>query len=421
MKNMLGKSVCGLAAAVMSVSICVSLPATGAEGREDKDIVVSGSPCPADYMRSLLPAEFSDSSISTDLFPGDTLRLTKGTEHLCFVNKTFPAADSELLMFSDHPERVCGRGLLFKGGLVRLKPVRLQYYHEGGADGKTLWMRMAVSNFGNRKARIFITEGQAGPDEDYFKAGHGCCVEFLNRTACGCGRVIEIEPHGTAEIVCAPLEYEKVVSGAVQMTLLDGSGIVFALCACEEKDEDLSFGFLSNPKDVHARGIYASPDIFASRVWNMEKQAEVRTAIGAMRQPNITSGPDLRGDYGAVCALNFLILNPSSERRRFELVFNPRGGKAAACVLVNLSKAETGNAAGWLKGQEYSLGTFCRRGADRGGWSDASCAKEQEAFTETVLGTFEADADSAMELRLLTMPEGASNYPVRFILRPAKE
>ena len=375
-------------------------------------LTVFGYPADSAYLQAVAKrCGFSVDEALPNLYPGQQIHLPNGG---LIQNIAYPNLKTEVLAFSDHPERVKERGLLFKGGLIPFKPLRFQYYHEGGKEDNQLWLRLDLRNNSQRKkAKIMLIEGEGGPDCDYFQAGHKNNVQFLRHLTAGCGRILEIDPGQSMTVFCQKLPYCQVLSGTTQFTLLEGSEVSFYLNALEEM---LSFNLLSNPKDVHARGIYACADQFINKVVVVSdsKVAEARAAVGAVRQPNIIAGPELRGDYGVVYALQFLLINKTESEADFELIINPRGGKATATVLEQTDLYnQIIEPDIWLSEQVPDLAYF-RFGNQ---YTDRSLSKEAEPFSEYKAASLAVPAGQSAVVRLLTLPEGASNYPVRFIMR----
>ncbi len=383
--------------------------------RKKSILTVFGTPVSSAYLQATAHRlGFDTDEAWPDLYPGQQICSQNG---LLIRNILYPNLKSEILSFSDHPECVKERGLLFKGGLIPFKPLRFQYYHEGGKEDNRLWLRLDLYNYSQRKkATVMLIEGEGGPNSDYFQAGHGNNVEFLKHLVAGCGRILELNPRQNMTIFCQKLPYCQVLSGTAQFTLLEGSEIGFSLHAVEDPQETISFNLLSNPKDVHARGLYACADQFVNKVLIVkdDKASEVRTAVGAVRQPNIDTGPELKGDYGVVYALQFLLINETEKEADFELIINPRGGKATATILEQADfYNEIKEPASWLRSQVPDLEYF-RFGNQ---YSDRSLTKEAEPFTEYKAASLSVPAKQSAVWRLLTIPEGASNYPVRFIVR----
>ena len=389
----------------------------GAESIHSQESVITvfGHPADSAYLQATAKRYgFSVNETLLNLYPGQRIHLRSG---LLIQNIAYPNLQTEVLSFSDHPERVKERGLLFKGGLIPFKPLRFQYYHEGGKEDNQLWLRLDLRNNSQRKrAKIMLIEGEGGPDSDYFQAGHKNNVQFLRHLTAGCGRILEIDPGQSTTIFCQKLPYCQVFSGTTQFTLLEGSEVSFYLNALEDPQEMLSFNLLSNPKDVHARGIYACADQFINKVVVVsdDKASEVRAAVGAVRQPNIIVGPELRGDYGVVYALQFLLINKTKNEADFELIINPRGGKATATVLEQTDfYNQTIDPEVWLSEQVPDLAYFCFGNQ----YTDRSLSKEAEPFSEYKAASIAVPAGQSAVVRLLTLPEGASNYPVHFIMR----
>lgn len=389
----------------------------GAESIHSQESVITvfGHPADSAYLQATAKRYgFSVNETLLNLYPGQQIHLRSG---LLIQNIAYPNLQTEVLSFSDHPERVKERGLLFKGGLIPFKPLRFQYYHEGGKEDNQLWLRLDLRNNSQRKrAKIMLIEGEGGPDSDYFQAGHKNNVQFLRHLTAGCGRILEIDPGQSTTIFCQKLPYCQVLNGTTQFTLLEGSEVSFYLNALEDPQEMLSFNLLSNPEDVHARGIYACADQFINKVVVVsdDKASEVRAAVGAVRQPNIIVGPELRGDYGVVYALQFLLINKTKNEADFELIINPRGGKATATVLEQTDfYNQTIDPEVWLSEQVPDLAYFCFGNQ----YTDRSLSKEAEPFSEYKTASIAVPAGQSAVVRLLTLPEGASNYPVRFIMR----
>ncbi len=326
----------------------------------------------------------------------------------------YPLLEAQLLAFSDHPEKVDRRGLLFRGGLIPFKPVRFQYYHQGGRVDNDLWLRLELKNLGTKKAVVQLIEGKGGPDSDYFQAGHVNNLQFLSRVAHGESRNLMLEPGESLTLFCQNMPYDEVLSGSAQFTLYEGSNVGFSLLSLQDPEESPSFNLLTKASDVHARGIYACTDQFVNRIFNLPEDKDVQVAIGAVRQPNVYQEPELKGDYGVIYAMRFLVNNNSEEDKTVHVIANPRGGKATVTALLQTEVLEESPPPfTWLNAQVPALESFRNGGA----WQDCSLHRESEAFQENVIGQFCAPAQKSTLVRLLTIPEGASNYPVRFILR----
>ena len=309
-------------------------------------------------------------------------------------NLALPELPAEILAFSDHPERVRSRGLLFQGGLLAFKPVRFQYYHEGGRVEGPLYLSVRLFNPGRSPARVHLVQGAGGPDADYFGAGHANNLEFLRRLAAFEGVVVHLAPGEVRQVALHRLPFEQVVSGTAQMTLLEGSDVGYALFAVHDPDEPVGYDLLSSPVDVHARGFYPAADQALVRGWRVGPEPGY-VAFGAVRQPDLMRGPELKGDYGVLYRLDLRLENPADQACRVEFLFNPRGGQATGTFLAR------------LEGEEA--------------WREWAPSQPVPAMATLPLAVLDLPARGTRTLTVWTMPEGASNYPVRLVFRRAPE
>lgn len=285
------------------------------------------------------------------------------------------------LAFSDHPEKVRESGQLYDGSLIPLNPVRFQYYHLGEMDGDG-FLRVALYNPSQTTARVFLRSAQGGPDGNYFAAGHQNNVAYLKAWGEGQGQVVELPP-GWTVIAQHPLPRGKVVSATQEMTLLEGDPIHFGLFALTAADAKNGLSLLSDPKDVHARGVYPVADQKVVRS-HLAGGPDTFAAFGAVRQRNLWEQKELRGDYGVLYLLEFHLRNEESTGQTVDVLFNPRGGAATGTF--------------WVEGQ---------------GLIEVDNTK---AYATPKFFGLELGPRESRTLRIWTLPEGASSYPVRIVL-----
>lgn len=300
------------------------------------------------------------------------------------VNRTIPVVEPTFLMFSDHPEKVLHRGLLFSAGLIRLRPVRFQYYHEGHPQaGGPRYLALRVYNPGPEAAILHLISGIGGPYPDAFKAGHKSAMAFLGRLSRGEGVILKIPPGASVDIARHTLDPGAVVSGICQFTVLSGGPLSLYLFALEQPDEPVSHPKVEDPSDVHARGVYT-----LTRLWQdlalSSTAPEVTCTMGDVPLGNLFPGSALKGTYGALFEAHAMLHNDGPAPREVGVIVNPRGGPAAASLLVNGRLREAG---------------------------------VTKAYQEVRVDRVTVPPHSTVPVTILTLPEGASNYPVRIILR----
>ncbi|MGE0489746.1 MAG: hypothetical protein AB7S38_11090 [Vulcanimicrobiota bacterium] len=296
-----------------------------------------------------------------------------------------PRLPVQALAFSDHPETVHQAGQLYSGGLVPLKPLRFQYYHLSKMP-EPARLSLRVYNPGPGQASLSLVSGSGGPSEDYFLAGHRNNVRFLTNLATGYLEPRQIEPGSWLELADHPFPSEKVVSGTAQLLQLDGPPLIFGLFALSHPGEQVGMSLQSDPKDVHARGIYPVADQRIERGYRLGDPA-LNIAFGAVRQANLWETTELRGDYGVLYRIRLHLQNDTSRPARLRIEVNPRGGEATATFWDGTRLLEVAN-------------TLAHKLALLGEW-------------------IVPPGESTLEL--LTLPEGASSYPVRLVVTTSAE
>ena len=315
----------------------------------------------------------------------------------CRLGRDVPAPVADILVLSDHPECVKQEGLLCQGGLHLLRSVRFQFYHQGGCE-HPIFLVLRLRNRGKQTARLSAVAGAGlGTELDYFRAGHQNNTEFLPNLLQGRGRLIELRPGEEITFWSQELTRDIVASGTVQWCLLQGQEVEYSLYSSFSPAGPFYSHLLSDSQDVHARGFYPEPERYRRSVvdvssWQGERGQET-WAIGATRQPSALCGPELKGDYGVLYRWELTLNNRSDAPKLLEFCLNPRGGKATGTFCVNCD----------------------------GEWHIWEQKSELEAFQFASIAECCLAPHSSKTLLIYTIPEGASNYPVRLVVRPRAE
>lgn len=343
-------------------------------------VLVTGRPASPDFLKEVLSARGWKSFPRRTLNPGESWRSASGQR---VINVDWRPPRTSVAALSDHPEDVARTGSLFSGGLTRLKPVRLQYYHLGSLPGRAPNIRLFLTNPSNDAARIYLRRGQGVPSVEYVDTGHGNNVVWLQRERAGEGEFLDLAPNSTTVVHHQPMPLEKVVSGTVEMTLVQGSPLVFDLVSAADLEAEVGLNNLLKAEDVHSRGFYPVAVQRADRTYRLG-DSELRLAVGGLRQETFSGVRELRGDYGVVYEVKLRLINPGSDSGQVKLLFNPRGGDATATFLIDEKLAEV---------------------------------VRTPAFKEVLVEEFSLLPGEEREIWLKTVPEGASSYPIRLVVR----
>ncbi len=378
---------------------------------DETSLRVTGSPTSADYLREALALAVSraatlrsgasinvppetipvrgnlkiDDRIEIDVpaqIAGNGYLPVNGITHVLVENTALPSIQPARLLVSDYPERLTANGVLFTARLDRAQAQRFLYYHYNPANEPARRILLKARNSSNAPATVQIIDGSAGPGTNEMEVGHLSTKRFLVREARNEGQVMTIAPGATANLVDHPLPPQNVISAILQLRLVSGDPLDLTLVAQDAlapTDQSIDTVQLLAGGAPHARGVYPVPTFFFERTYDVDG-ADLDIPIGQLPLPNLREGEALSGDYGVEQSMNVVIVNMTRGSRAIALYANPRGGRATGTFLID----------GTLV-QAHALAAFSRF----------------KIWQETInAGTFR-------RIRIVTMPEGGSSYPLR--------
>jgi hypothetical protein len=305
-----------------------------------------------------------------------------GTTHVIVENTALPSIQPARLLVSDYPERLTANGVLFTARLDRTQAQRFLYYHFNPSTEPARRILLKARNMSNAPATVQMIDGSAGPGTNEMEVGHLSTKRFLVREARNEGQVMTIAPGATMNLVDHPLPAANVVSAILQLRLVSGDPLDLTLVAQDAlapTDQSIDTVQLLAGGAPHARGVYPVPTFFFERTYDVDG-ADLDIPIGQLPLPNLREGEALSGDYGVEQSMNVVVVNMTRGPRAIALYANPRGGRATGTFLID----------GTLV-QAHALAAFSRF----------------KIWQETInAGTFR-------RIRVVTMPEGGSSYPLR--------
>lgn len=318
---------------------------------------------------------------------GDGYFTVNGSTHVVLENVALPPIEPARLMVSDYPERLSANGVLFNATLDRTQAQRFLYYHFNPSTEPARRILLKARNGGNAPATVQMIDGAAGPGGNEMEIGHLSTKRFLVRQARNEGVVRTLAPGETVNLVNHPLPPGTIVSAVMQLRLVSGDPLDLALVAQDAKSpSDLSFDTtqLLVGGAPHARGTYPVATFYFDRTYDVAGD-DLEIPIGQLPLPNLRSGEALSGDYGVQQTMNVVIVNMTRGPHAVALYANPRGGRATGTFLID--------------------GTVVQ-------------AHALPAFSKFKLWQERINPGTYRRIRIVTMPEGGSSYPLRLIFAP---
>lgn len=308
-----------------------------------------------------------------------------GTTRVRIENDALPPIRPVRLLVSDYPERLTSTGTLFSAHLDVKTPQRFLYYHYNPGTEPARRIVLLARNASNAPATVQMISGIAGPEKNEMEVGHLSTQRFLVHEARNEGTILTIAPGETAALIDHPLPPQNVVSGILQLRLVNGDPLELTLIAADANGASVATdGALLTGGAPHARGVYPVPTFYIERTYDVDG-ADLEIPLGQLPLPNLREGQALAGDYGVEQSLDVVIVNRTRDARPIALYANPRGGKATGTFLIDGTLVQAHGLAPFSK---YKL------------WQETIAA-----------GTFR-------RIRIVTMPEGGSSYPLRLIFAP---
>jgi hypothetical protein len=294
-----------------------------------------------------------------------------------------PHVAAKYLLVSDFPETIEENGTLFYADVNPDAPARLLYYHYAAAGSPLRRVLVKVQNNGVDASLIELTAGISGPDQNVLLVGHESTKRFLMREAAGEGEIFEVPPGATINLVDQLLPALSLVSGLMQVRVVQGDGVRLAVVVQDATDspvEPISDTLLSSAVR-HARGVYQVPDFIYDEDYTIGDPPTVLN-IGRLPLPNLVQGEVLGGDYGVKQSATVTLLNTGADDASVGMWLQPRGGRATATFLIDGSLAEV---------------------------------RATNAGSYALVRTFPVPAHGYRRVEIVTMPEGGSSYPVNLL------
>jgi len=318
---------------------------------------------------------------------GEGYLSVNATVHVHLENLALPRVRPGQLLVSDYPERLTADGVLFTATVDTSAALRFLYYHYNPPTEPARRILVKITNTGATQAQLQVIESLAGPGSNELEVGHNATRGFLVRERRNEGTVVPIPPNATINLIDHALPPSMLVNGILQLREVAGFPLQVVLVAQDANaplDRSVDAATLLSGGAPHARGVYPVPDFFADYTYDVEG-GDLEIPIGQLPLPNLREGEALAGDYGVRQTARIVIVNSTRSAQAVALYANPRGGGATGTFLIDNVLV-----------QAHRLPPFSKF----------------KLWQETV------GAGSYRTLRVVTMPEGGSSYPLRLVVGP---
>ena len=338
----------------------------------------------AEGLRPLPQGNSSEAPVSLAA-SGDGYLTCRTQQRVSVSNERLDLKPASLLMVSNSPERLAAHGLWFEGKMAADQSVRLLYHHVN-ATSTTADLVVELWNLGDQTAWVLVVEGVGGPSYDEAWAGHKAASHFLSNQAAGIGWVAPAPAGMATPVVAQTVGKGATVSGVLELRTMSSGTVSVRIYLAPHILERL-------PRPI---GVYRESPLLGQ--WHyLDPRREVKAkytfgqqwafvTIGRDPASGIMTGDELRGSYGVIYDIDLELVNPTAQEARVALTMEPAGGPARGALLVD------------------------------GHLMEASMIKRD---AEAPVSRYLLSPGEVRHVRVQTMPQAGSNYPVRLVARPA--
>jgi len=304
---------------------------------------------------------------------------------VALTNAIIPWNDAEILLVSNSPETIPFGKILYTGALSSAQTVRLLFHHQNGSKAQHMFITVTLSNPSRDPVSLWVQGAVGAPSQEEVTPGHDAARMFLDEYAHHAGFLVRLPGNTTVPLFVEDLPPLGITSGIAQFSLLDGDRVNVQVAArLASEGEPSTMSFAPDFDTVHQRGAFVRPQIGRTMTYSVggPPAIMVLAADDDLLHEGQT-GALLQGNYGVVYRFNVDLVNPTSSPATAQLVLHADGGQARGTFVI---------------GDQIVESQLVQPNAPQ------------------VVATFPLRPQTRRTIRILTLPESGSNYPVRLIL-----
>lgn len=290
-----------------------------------------------------------------------------------------------LLYYDDDPEHVAADGISYRGTIAPGTPARLYYYHDDAGDPRRIAVILSAAS---DPASVQVIDSTAGPNLDVMSVGHAVSRDFLEMKPRNEGVVYDVAPGAPLVLHDLPMTARQGVAGSVGFNVIAGGPVtVTVLAVSPGVDPRTLLNGPMLPRDGHHRtGVFDITNFGTQSLAYVAGGADASVVYGDRQPTPPSADPNATGhdygDYGVIHTFLISLSNPTSAPVNAYLYERPLGGDVRSSFVVD--------------GNLVQLG----------------CVRERSQRYE--IGGFSLASDAHYLVKVQTMTDGGSNYPLEF-------
>ncbi|HKX18013.1 MAG TPA: hypothetical protein VJT33_08400 [bacterium] len=375
-------SVTGGPATLDTLRLAITTAARLALGVQPSSLVHLGQTSPA-----LIPL---DASAVETVIAGLTVQAPGMPPSIRFArfaltNAIIPWNDAEILLVSNSPETIPFGKILYTGSLSAAQTVRLLFHHQNGSKSEHMFITVTLSNPARDPISMWVQGAVGAPSQEEVTPGHDAARIFLDDYAHHAGFLVRLPGNSTVPLFVEDLPPLGITSGIAQFSLLEGDKVNVQVVARLASEPDPSvMSFAPDFDRVHQRGAFLRPQIGRTLSYTAGGPPVMMVlAAEADLLHEGQTGALLQGNYGVVYQFTVDVSNPTESPAAAQLVLHADGGQARGTFVIGDQIVES---------------------------------RLVQPNAPQAVATFPLRPQTHRTIRILTIPESGSNYPVRLTL-----
>ena len=272
-----------------------------------------------------------------------------GTLNVLLENRSITTPKETLTFFSNNPEGVEQRQLLYYASLPEGSAGRLVLHHQNQTSSD-LEIVARVVNTGNSAAALHVIEGMSPPNINTFYIGFKSAEEFWNNLNAGIGSVLTIPAGRQAVIARQKLPRGYTSSGYFKLTNL-GHEQLFVETIAVTPGAKLPDGLWEDRRGASS-SVFPEPQILRTHTYNSGDNWLYMRLGDEQPESAVGDGKILHGCYGVTHTYNVELNNPTNTPQLFFVVLRASAGEVKGQFFIDDEYFVTPLVAG---GEEFLL------------------------------------------------------------------
>lgn len=297
---------------------------------------------------------------------------------------TLSLQPAEVVMLSNHPERIVGEGTLYQG-TASATGYRMMWHHRNDPNGVERYLTISLTNPNPAPRKFRVIWSSFGPSPDEIHVGHTAALTYAAAGLAGESELMTLPANGTRVIEVRRVKVGQTVSGVAYLWDEAGAKLPLKLTVASSLPLEAVPNQVVESRDPGRTASGAFPaEISVDATHTLGGPFTFLDYGGEPYVAELENGHPSYGNFSTMYRTRLMLHNPADTTRQAHIGFSAPGGAARGVLLFD--------------------GTLYDLPMGRSG--------DGVPVTSLTLAPGET-----RQINLELFPQAGSNYPVRLIVR----